>query len=116
MNTIRSLMMTLAMGLCAAACTSSAVQGDGRTVSETRTVPAFSSVEADTDIDVQVTRGDATAVVVTTDENLVPLITTRVVGSTLVVDQQGRSSRIPRPSSRSPFQIWRSRSSTDRAR
>jgi hypothetical protein len=89
MKPIGSMMMTFAMGLCAAACASSGVQGDGHAFSETRTVPTFGSIDADTAIDVQVTKGETASVVVTTDENLVPLITTRVVGSTLFIDQQG---------------------------
>jgi hypothetical protein len=87
MNLFRAMMMTSVVGLCSVACQSSGVQGDGHSLSERRTVTTFSSIEANTAIDVQVTRGDSLSVVVTADENLVPLITTRLAGSTLVIGQ-----------------------------
>ncbi len=89
MKPTTSMMMTVTMGLCAAGCAASGVQGDGHALSETRTVPTFSSVDTATAIDVQVTKGETVSVVVTTDDNLVGLITTRVEGSTLFVEQQG---------------------------
>ena len=69
-------------------CGSSGVQGDGQSLSETRALGPFSSIEADTDVDVVVSESTSQSVVVTADENLVPMITTRVGGSTLFIGQQ----------------------------
>ncbi len=83
------LKLTFASAMCVlVACGSSGVQGDGHSRSETRALGPFSSIEADTDIDVVVGESTSQSVVVTADENLVPMITTRVGGSTLFIGQQ----------------------------
>ena len=83
------LKLTFASAMCMlVGCGPSGVQGDGHSQSETRVLGPFSSIEADTDIDVVVSESTSQSVVVTADENLVPLITTRVGGSTLFIGQQ----------------------------
>src|SRR5262249_11360925 len=64
-------------------CMRGAVEGDGKPRTETRTLSPVSDVDAETSLDVVVTPGDAASVTITTDENLVDLVVTEVVGGTL---------------------------------
>jgi hypothetical protein len=59
------------------------VQGNGHSVVDDRTTGAFDAIEADTSLDVEVTFGETPSVTITTDGNLLPDITTEVVGGTL---------------------------------
>jgi hypothetical protein len=81
--------LRLALGLLLlTSCHSSVVQGvagDGAPRTETRTVGAFTAVEAATAVDVTVTHGAAGPLTVTADTNLLPLLQTEVRGGTLVV-------------------------------
>lgn len=59
--------------------------GDGKKVTQPREVGAFSRVRLEGALDARVTVGPARAVSVTIDQNLQPLVETRVEGDTLVV-------------------------------
>lgn len=63
------------------------VTGDGVGVASQRATGPFHAIDAKTSLDVEVTQGDTLSVVVTTDENLVQLISTEVVGDTLEIEQ-----------------------------
>ena len=63
-----------------------AVTGDGHKVSQPREVKPFSAVRLEGSLDVRVTVGPARAVSVLIDENLQPLVETRVEGDTLVIE------------------------------
>lgn len=63
----------------------SAVEGSGKIVEDTRNVPAFQKLRLDGSFDVRVQVGAPLKVVVRADDNLQPLIVTRVEGDTLVV-------------------------------
>lgn len=65
------------------------VQGDGRKVSQERTVKAFSRVELRTHLDAEIVEGKEQAVKVTLDRNLLQFIELRVEGEKLVIDSLG---------------------------
>lgn len=62
------------------------VVGSGQVTSETREVAAFTEVEANGGLRLELVKGATTAVVVTAQPNLLPITDTRVDGSRLVVD------------------------------
>jgi Putative auto-transporter adhesin, head GIN domain len=74
----------LAMG-----CLDLGVVGNGHALADVRSVSAFTAVEASISLDVVIAQDPTTSVVVTTDANLAPLITTVVVGGTLQIHQNG---------------------------
>jgi hypothetical protein len=63
----------------------SRVAGSGKVASETRQVSGFNSVELRGSADVSVTQGDAEAVVVEADDNILPLIETTVQNGRLII-------------------------------
>jgi len=73
------------VGICGCA---GGVPGDGHPRTEARATAPFSALDADTSIDVIVSRGDTPSLVVTTDENLVDQVVTEVVGDTLHITQR----------------------------
>jgi hypothetical protein len=62
-----------------------AVEGSGKVIEDSRSVPAFQKLRLDGGFDVRVQIGGPAKVVVRADDNLQPLIVTRVEGDTLVV-------------------------------
>jgi hypothetical protein len=62
------------------------LDGDGQRTEETRDLHDFSSVIADGSLDVQVTQGDTTSVVVSIDSNLQHRVRTEVLDGHLLVD------------------------------
>jgi hypothetical protein len=64
-----------------------AVIGSGTVVSETRDVGPFDAVIISGEGSVVVTKAEQSSVAVRTDDNLLPLVTTEVRGSTLFVDK-----------------------------
>lgn len=62
------------------------VRGSGRTATEQRSVPAFSGVRVSGATDVTISVGGDQSVAVTADDNIVPILRTRVEGDTLVID------------------------------
>jgi hypothetical protein len=66
-----------------AACSFQALQGSGPVVTETRTVPAFTRIDANFGIGVEVRVVPAEPIQVEAQEDLLPFIETRVEGSTL---------------------------------
>ncbi len=81
MKGLRYVIMAVALLGCSAAF------GNGRSGTETRPTPAFDAILANTALPVTIVAGPTTSVVVTTDDNLLPLVRTTVTGSTLVIDQ-----------------------------
>jgi hypothetical protein len=82
----------LALLLCAPACRTSVslgngVQGDGVAKSETREIPAFDSIEVDGTVKLDFATGPLDKLSITGDENLLPLISTTVTGTKLVVHE-----------------------------
>lgn len=70
-------------------------RGNGIELVERREVGEFSAVRADGSIDVDITVGSPASVEVRGDENIVPLVRTRVADRTLVIDTtRGHSTRI----------------------
>jgi len=61
------------------------ISGDGNVVTEQRDVPAFTGIKVSSGIDVYLTQGDRTEVVVEADQNLQEVILTEVTGSVLNV-------------------------------
>lgn len=66
------------------ACTG--VKGSGIEATKTRSVPAFAGVRAGNTVEVSVTVGGPQTVTVVADDNLVPLVRTRVRDGMLVID------------------------------
>ncbi|HEY6053958.1 MAG TPA: DUF2807 domain-containing protein [Gaiellaceae bacterium] len=64
------------------------IEGSGAAMTETRSVGAFTRVELAGGATVHVHPGSPQAVTVSGDDNIVPLVTTRVENGTLVVDQE----------------------------
>jgi hypothetical protein len=62
------------------------IDGNGKRVEEERSLEDFIEVDNRSAFDVQIEPGDAFSVSVSVDENLLPIVRTRVVGDTLVVD------------------------------
>jgi hypothetical protein len=75
-----------------------AVDGNGEPAVETRTIEGFNGVDCESSFDVRVEQGDAFAVAVNIDSNLVPFVRTWVSGGTLHVDSNQRiSTHLPGP-------------------
>jgi Putative auto-transporter adhesin, head GIN domain len=96
-------MLRLATALCVslllpiAACDPS-VRGNGQPALEMRSLDGFAEVDSKGSLDVRIEQGDVFSVAVNIDSNLVPLIETRVVGSTLLVSShQHFDTRLPGP-------------------
>ena len=88
--------MNLTIGIFVAILSGCALTGDGKSISEARTLDAFNAIEADTSLDVVVTQGNVESVTVTTDSNLVGLVVTDVVGSTLRIrDTEAMNTSVP---------------------
>ncbi|MCM2332721.1 MAG: DUF2807 domain-containing protein [Anaeromyxobacteraceae bacterium] len=66
--------------------------GDGKKVTQQRQSAGFKAIRLEGSLDVQVKVGAPTAVSVTIDENLQPLVETRVDGDTLVIATTGSMS------------------------
>src|SRR5262245_27723813 len=71
-------------------CTLSAVSGNGRRESEQREVGEFTGLQCRSSLDVKVKQGEAFAVTVNADSNLLGLIETRVIGGVLRIDTDGQ--------------------------
>lgn len=81
-----------ALAVAAAACTgitvsfdNDHVEGNGREVSDMRTMPPFRRVVLEGEGHVFVSRGDRHSVTIVTDDNLIDLVTTQVAGATLLI-------------------------------
>jgi hypothetical protein len=70
----------------------SGTSGDGKKVTQQRTVGEFKAVRLEGSLDVRVKVGAPTGVAVTIDENLQPLVETTLDGDTLVVATTGSTS------------------------
>jgi hypothetical protein len=95
---MRILPLVAVASIVALACTLAGadVKGSGKSRSEQRTVPAFKGLSVSGAIEVQVTVGGTQSVALTGDDNVVPLIRTRVSKGTLVVDSKtSYSSKTP---------------------
>src|SRR5690349_8472633 len=62
------------------------VEGDGKRVEEGRQLTGFVEIDNRSAFDVQVEPGETTSVSVSVDENLLPILNTRVVDGTLIVE------------------------------
>jgi hypothetical protein len=95
---LRPTLARLALGssiLCTvAACGDLGVDGNGQRVTETRPVTPFSNVVSRSSLDVRIARGDAFAVSVSIDSNLLSLVSTQINGPTLTIDVDGGIGRV----------------------
>ncbi len=62
------------------------VKGSGKQIEESRAVAAFEKIEVKGSTDVEIRQGSKTGATVIADDNIAPLIRTRVVGDTLIID------------------------------
>ncbi len=74
----------VSLGLCA--CSFDGVDGNGRRVDQAREVAAFSRVQNDGELDVEVVQGDVQALTISIDSNLQGLVRSRVRDDTLFLD------------------------------
>ncbi len=80
------LMPALCLGLLNfGSCNSNAIHGSGNAKTESRAVASFSKIDMTGSPEVEVTVGPAASVVLTTDDNLLPIIETTVDGETLKI-------------------------------
>jgi len=72
------------------------IRGNGNVVSEKRFVDSFTSIEIDNSIDIFITEGNSNTITVKADENLLPIISTKVSDGVLVVSntKSYRSARV----------------------
>jgi len=67
-------------------------QGSGKVKSETRKIGSFTGIESRGSADCEITVGPATSLKVSADDNLLPLITTKVENGKLVISTKGSFS------------------------
>jgi len=71
-------------------------KGSGNVTTETRDVQGFDSIELNGLGDVEIIQGSEEGLTITTDDNLLPLITSEVKGSTLVIGiEKGYNINLP---------------------
>ena len=87
MRRIREVFCLFA-ALLASACNGDVVYGNGEPATEARLLADFVRVDAAGSMDVVVERGEAFEVAVSIDSNLLPLLRTRVIGDSLVIDSE----------------------------
>lgn len=95
---LRSLVALISIVAASSACSpaDAQVKGTGTARTEARAVGRFSKLSAGGAIHLTITVGGATAVTVTADDNVVPLIRTRVQADRLIIDSaDGYTSRTP---------------------
>jgi hypothetical protein len=95
---LRSLVALLSLVAASSAChlADAQVKGSGAARTEARAVGSFSKLSAGGAIHLTITVGGATAVTVTADDNVVPLIRTRVQADRLIIDTaDGYTPRTP---------------------
>jgi hypothetical protein len=97
-KTIFIILITLALSAMACSIGTIAVnpggqiQGSGNVVSENRSVSGFTSIALQGSANVYVTIGDTESVVVKTDDNILPLIETRVQNGQLIISTKDNTS------------------------
>jgi len=64
------------------------VEGSGKVTSETRSVPDFKKIQDDGSVNVYVKVGPATSIKIEGDDNLLPLIKTKVKDGTLIISNK----------------------------
>jgi hypothetical protein len=70
-------------------CNFNAIHGSGVAKTETRSVASFSKIELSGSPDVEVAVGPAASVEVTADDNILPILETKVENDTLKIDSKG---------------------------
>ena len=76
----------------------SSVRGNGEPAMEIRSLEGFVDVDSKGSLDVRVEQSDTFSIAVNIDSNLLPLVETRVVGSTLLItSDQHLSTHLPGP-------------------
>lgn len=87
----KKLLAFILLPILALACSLSAgsnrVEGSGVKGTETRALKTFTSIEVQGSADVTVSFGDVQSVVVETDDNLLPIIETKVQGDKLIIGE-----------------------------
>jgi hypothetical protein len=89
MKTVKNLSALLfTVIILLASCSVLGERGNGNVVKQERKVSSFNAIEVSGAFDVYLSQGSAQSVIVEADENLMPLIRTEVVGSTLKIDNK----------------------------
>jgi len=73
-----------------ASCHLIGVKGNGNVIKQDRTVTSFNAIDVSGAFDIYLNQGSTEAVTVEADENLLPLIRTRVVDGVLVIDTKDK--------------------------
>ncbi len=93
--TLWALVGLLAIGLAGCTLVTGGVRGSGEVVSEPREVGEFDAVRLASVGELRITQGEAAALTVEADDNLLPLITTEVRNGTLVIGTRPNQSIRP---------------------
>ncbi|MCX6281222.1 MAG: DUF2807 domain-containing protein [Bacteroidetes bacterium] len=80
------ILFTSISGITSACNMINGVQGDGKVIKETRVVSSFDRIEVSGAFNVYLKQGSLEEVIIEADENLQPIISAEVHGSTLVID------------------------------
>jgi len=83
MNQILALMLTVL--IFSANLSIAQIRGNGNVVSQKRIVAPFTSIKVNNSIDVYITEGSSNTITVRADENLLPIVTTKVSDGVLVI-------------------------------
>lgn len=68
------------------------VQGSGKVKTESRSVPNFTKIQSHGSANCEVTVGPAVSVKITADDNILPMVKTRVEDGALIISTEGRFS------------------------
>lgn len=69
------------------------IRGNGNVISEERSVGTFTGIELDNSVDVFITKGNSNTIVVKADENLLPIISTKVSDGVLEISTKKSFTR-----------------------
>lgn len=95
-SSIRIVLVLLLVGLLASACNTfnvgGGIQGSGNVIQEDRDVSGFTGVQLNTSGDVTITAGEADALTIEAEDNIMPLLTSEVRGGVLQLGTTPNSS------------------------
>jgi len=85
---LRVIMMFLIASVAITSCSFWGVRGNGRVKTENRNVSEFTKIDASGAYSIKIKVGESASIRIKAEENLLPLIRTRIKGNTLVIDNK----------------------------
>jgi hypothetical protein len=92
---ILALLLCLALSACNVNINTQIIEGSGKLGSETRSLAGFDAIELAGSGDLEVVFGENESVFIETDDNILPLIETRVRGGTLIISTRSNTNILP---------------------